>query len=267
MSGSASINAYIDDTNTQVARVLFEGSTALKRGMGLCYNQDYGTAATAEGSRNNRVELPSVTNARFFAGVVLHDHSAKAGGQWIEIAVPGSVCFVALDGPSVAVGAGLVTCQAGGAKAGYFTQAGFEGEGSAVPLQTVNASDAAALCLAKLQVGLPSGLVEVVAPAAKGATTFMVGGVTYLVGKNLVDGNVTAALAQASFDGLRKKYKVITTAFSNGAAVVTLATGGIQLDGSTALATITLDAVGEDIVLEFNGGIWVTRGLTGATQG
>ena len=263
MSGSASINAYIDDTNTQVARVLFEGSTALKRGMGLCYNQDYGTAATAEGSRNNRVELPSVTNARFFAGVVLHDHSAKAGGQWIEIAVPGSVCFVALDGPSVTVGAGLVTCQAGGAKAGYFTRAGFQGEGSAVPLQTVDASAAAALCLAKLQVGLPSGLVEVVTPAATGGVTaFMVGGVSYVAAATLT-GDATFTLADGTIEGLRKKFEIEGDLGDSKDLIVTV-TNGIQNNGSdTALATLTGDDDGDIAVLEWVGTKWKEIFVTG----
>jgi hypothetical protein len=249
--GNAALNAYIDNVDVIKKTVLFEGSTALVKGQGLCYNFDYGTAATAEPSRTVRCELPSITNARYFAGVVLNARAAKTGGQWVDIAVPGSTCYVLMLGPSVTPGSQLVTCQAGGTYAGYFTRAGFEGEGSAVPLQTIDAGSAATLCLAKLQTGLPSGLVEVVTPAtAGGVQAFMVGGVSFVAASALDTANVTFEMADGTVLGLRKKFEIEGDLGDSYDLVITV--NGIQSDGSdTALATLTGDDDGDIAVLEW----------------
>ena len=261
---NAALNAYIDNVDVIKRTVFFEGSTALVKGQGLCYNFDYGTAATAEPARSVRCELPSITNARHFAGVVLNPRAAKVGGQWVDIAVPGSTCYVLMLGPSVTPGAGIVTCQAGGTYAGYFTRAGFQGEGSAVPLQTVNASAAAALCLVKLQIGLPSGLVEVVTPpAAGGATTFMVGGVSFVAAQTL-GADATFTLADGLVSGLRKKFYMEGAQTTNN--LVITVTHGLEAD-MTALASYTMDDIADVAVVEWNDGVWVECYSTGAVKG
>jgi len=258
--GSASVNAPLKKPDRISKWVWFSGSTALLEGQGLCFNNDYtGDGATyAEARRCNEVELPSITNARWFAGVSARAYSAKAGGQFIEIYVPGSVCNVLLYGPSVTNSSCVVTCQAGGTYAGYFTRSGFQGEGSAVPLQTVDASEPEALkCLARLQIGLPSGLVEVVTPAtAGGATTFMVGGVSFVAASALDTADATFTLADGLYEGIRKKFEIEGDLGDSYDLVVTV-TSGIQNDGSdSALSTLTGDDDGDIAVLEWVGDTW-----------
>jgi len=259
-----SIDGHLKQAPVRVAWVWFEGATALSEGQGVCYNYDYGTDSVADGRRGTRVELPSTTNARYFAGVAARDYSAVSTGQMIEIYLPGSICNV-LAKANCDFDAGLITCEAGGTYAGYFRYAGFEGEGSAVPLQDVDRSGTAGKVLAKLQEGLPSGLVENVTVVDDDAITPMVGGVTYLTGADITTGHCTAALADAVYEGLRKKFYVLTEIGTND-LVVTPDTAGIQLDGSSALASFSLDSADEEITLESCSGIWVTRGLTGATE-
>ena len=162
---SHAINSHIKQAPTISLWVWFEGTTALLEGQGVCYSHNYGTATAADARRRNNVELPTVANADHFAGVAARAYAASSTGQFIEIYAPGSTCLILMYGPSTTVGTGLVTCQAYNALnsgdatnyAGYFTRTGFRGEGSAIPLQTVNASSAAATCLAYLEVGAPSG--------------------------------------------------------------------------------------------------------------
>jgi len=250
------LNAYIDQSNAEPIMVWFGGSTALYKGMGVCYNSDYGTAATREPSRRNRVELPSTSNNQHFAGVAAHNYSAVTGGQMIEIYPPGSVCDVYLYGPSVTVNSGRVTCQAGGTYAGYFTRTGgFAGEGSAVPLQTIDGASGDT-CLALLETGEPSGLVEVVSPEATGgANSFLVGGVSYIEAATLT-GDVTDTLADGVLEGQRKKFE-IEGDMGNSQDVVITVTSGIQNDGSdTTLASLTGDDDGDIVVLEWVGDTW-----------
>ena len=118
-------------------RAFFTGSTALDKGIGLCYDADAGTAGDVEPDRDNHVELPSLTNAMHFAGVTVRKYKAVTGGQWIYIYEPGSVCEVALAG-DCAVGVGILTCiAASGAPGRFSAHKGYPGRGSAVPLQTV----------------------------------------------------------------------------------------------------------------------------------
>jgi hypothetical protein len=242
--------------------VWFEGATALKEGQGVCYNYDYGTAASADGRRTNRVELPSITNAQYFAGVAARDYSAHATGQLIEIYVPGSTCNI-LSKASNTLGSGRTTCIAGGTYAGYFQYAGFEGKGSAKPLQTIDRSSTAGLCLAELEDGPQSGLIEVYIAAgstptltpAGGAETFMVGGVTIFEAPITLAANSTFTLADSTIPGLKKGFKCMATMTTSD--VVITVTSGLQGMGNAsplvALATITLDADDEECFLYWGG--------------
>lgn len=155
----ASLNGYTKQNNVITEWVWFEGATALKEGQGVCYNFDYGVAADADGQRGNRVELPVAANARFFAGVAARDYSAKPGGQLIEIYKPGSVCNI-LAHVACVIGTGTVTCTYLASSEGYFIAGTTGGEGSAIPLQTVDRSTTVGKVLAKLEVGPPTGLVS-----------------------------------------------------------------------------------------------------------
>lgn len=270
---SEAINGHEKQSDQKLAWVWFTGSTALKEGQGVCFDWDSGTATVADGRRCNRVELPSTTNSRHFAGVASRAYAAKTGGQLIEICKPGSYCNI-LSKASTTIGVGRLTCEAGGTYAGYFRYAGFEGEGSAVPLQTIDRSSTAGKCYAKLEVGPPSGLVEEITAVDDDAITPMVGGVTYIVGAALASGDCTATLADGTISGLRKAFSVVTTAVTTNDVVITVTSGlmgGVgAADGTGALSTITLNAVGEEIVLEWaglaaSGALWVPVTTVGAT--
>ena len=254
---SRSVNAHEKKADTISAWVWFRGATALLEGQGLCYDWDYGTAADSDARRGNRVEVPTILNAPFFAGVAARAYSAKSGGQFIEIYVPGSVCDV-LAKVSATIGVGIYTCEAGGTYAGYFRVAGFEGRGSAVPLQTVDRSLTAGLVLCRLQDGGESGLVEVVTPAA-GAITCMVGGVTRFAVATC-SSDATFTMADGTKADQRKKF-VCDATITTSDVVITV--NGIQLDGATALTTAKFDAAAEEVTLEWCGD-WYCRGVAGA---
>jgi len=252
----ASINAHVKQANTISEWVWFTGSTALAEGQGVCYDYDYGTASAFNAKRTNYVELPSITNARYFAGVASRAYAAVSGGQFIEIYKPGSTCNI-LSKASTTLGAGLLTCEAGGTYAGYFRYAGFEGEGSAVPLQTVNRASTAGICQAKLQTGVPSGLVEVVTPEA-GAITCMVGGVTFFA-EATIGSDATFTLADGTISCQRKGFSLLGD-MTTSDIVITI-TSGIQNDGSdSAFNSWTANATKEEAYLTWYGesadGVW-----------
>lgn len=256
-----SINAYYKVPNVITEVVKFEGSTALLEGMGVCYNSDYGTASAFDGSRMNRVELPSSSNNMFFAGVVARAYPAVAGGQFIEIYKPGSVCNILVKSDTT-VNVGIITCVAGGTSAGYFSGSGQVGRGSAQPLQTVTAGSGS-LCLARLMEGVDSGLIEYVTPAAAGgAITIMTGGTTIFDGTVTLAANATSALAAGSYYGQRKVFKCTGTYTTND-VVITPSAAGKQSAG-TAMVSLSFDAANEQAVLEWCG-IWWEIGSTGVT--
>jgi hypothetical protein len=125
--------------------VWFEGSTAVRKGMGLCYDidtADTGTGETATdpwGRRGNVVAVPSNANNMRFAGVATQSYAAKTGGQRIDIFLPGSICLVEVGLPSTiySQAAGTIhTCSANSADTGRFTLQGLPGRGTAVALET-----------------------------------------------------------------------------------------------------------------------------------
>ena len=261
-----SLNSHVKDTRRFSEWVWFEGATAVLEGMGFCYNWDWATTAVpvtlSDGRRVSHVELPSILNARHFAGVAARNYAACSGGQFVEIYRPGSVCNVLLKA-DVVIGVGVITCEAGGTYAGYFRYAGFQGEGSAVPLQTVSAATTAAVCSAALQEGLPSGLVDVVTvTAAGGAKTCMVGGLTVIDGVALTDAHATFTMANGTISGLRKKFYCAVDLGNSYDFIVTVA--GIQVDGSTTLATLVIDDIGDEDTLEWAGD-WYEKGRVGCT--
>lgn len=255
-----SINAYDKLGNVLSEWVWFEGSTALLEGQGVCRNWDYGTATASDSRRMNRVEVPTILNAPYFAGVAARDYSAVSGGQLIEIYLPGSVCEI-LCKVSATIGVGHYTCEAGGTYAGYFRVEGFQGQGSAVPLQTIDRSSTAGTVLARLQEGPQSGLVEVVTPVA-GAITCMVGGVTRFAVATCAQ-NATFTMADGTSVGQQKKF-VCDATITTSDVVVTV--NGIQLDGSTALQTSSMDAAAEETTVEWRGD-WFCISNVGATIG
>jgi len=258
-----SVNAPQKMANGDKICVWFEGngstSVSVYEGQGVCYNWDYGTASASDARRTNRVELPTILNARYFAGVLSRNYTIPKNGTVVEVYVPGSACNI-LSKASTTIGVGILTCNAGGTYAGYWQYAGFEGEGSAVPLQTVDRSSTAGLCLAKLQVGAPSGLLEVLTCTAGGATTMMVGGTTAFAAATPAT-DATFTVADGTISGLKKRFVVKGTQTTNN-IVITI--NGIRVDGSTALVTDTMDTTNEEITLAWNGD-WYCTGISGGT--
>lgn len=256
---SFAINGHEKQESVFFAEVWFEGDTALLEGQGLCYNWDKGTDSAKDGRRSNRVEVPSITNAQYFAGVCADKHAARTGGQLIRIYLPGSWCNVLSKADST-IGVGRLTCEITGAVGtnGYFRYSGLEGEGSCIPMQTIDRGTDIGLCFCKLDgPGRPSGLLETlqVLNNATPLTTVMVGGTTLMIGVSL-GSDRTYTLGDATRDGLRKKFGVIDTEITTASLVVAVTTGRVHDLSDSDLSNITFtydNAINTSIVLEWDG--------------
>ena len=251
---SHAIDAHIKKSLTFSAFVWFSGTVALKEGQGVCYNWDYGTAGDYDARRTNHVEVPTILNAPYFAGVAARPYSANSGGQFIEIFLPGSTCNVWTLIDTI-VGADRITCQAGAGvvAAGYWTVPGFPGKGSATPLQTVTASSGS-LCMALLEDGEQSGLVENItdyASAEAGAKVFMVGGVSYF-GGSTATGAKTFVLADGTKVGQKKGF-VVRSSFSSEAVTVTPTSAGLKLSRDATCANFVMESILDNIILSWGG--------------
>lgn len=143
-------HGHINQAREVTLMIWYGGSDALYQGEGVCFNDDYGTATDADASRCNRVERPSTSNNKAFAGVAKRTYAARTGGQFIEIFCPGSKAVPVALAVDTVIGTGLLTfCVAGkynvGVSTGLTTDAGrfytgkYRGRGSAVPRQTKTA--------------------------------------------------------------------------------------------------------------------------------
>jgi len=262
-----SINGHIKQGRVFKEVVWFEGDTALLEGQAVCYNYDYGTASAADARRFNRVEVPSTTNAQHFAGVCACAYAANTGGQLIEIYKPGSICNI-LSRASTTLGVGRLTFEitATVATNGSFKFEGLEGEGSCIPMQTVDRSSDAGLCLAKLDPpGRPSGGFEQVQLVDNSAFVAMVGGTTGIIGATLTNGDATETLEDGAIAGLRKKFVCITTEIATNDAVITVSTGRTHALADNDLATVTFagasTCLGAQVTLEWDKA-WIVTSLS-----
>lgn len=155
-----SINAPTKLANTKSEWVWFKGATALLEGQGVVYDSVDVTlpvlaATVADARRTNWVKVPDAA-ANLFAGVCARNYSAKAGGQMIEIYVPGSVCYVLTYNVTTVIAAntalllsyGTVNSITGAFKLGSAT-----GKAGALALQTVTGTTAWQKVLAILETG------------------------------------------------------------------------------------------------------------------
>jgi len=89
------------------------------------------------------------------------------------------------------------------------------------------------------------------------------------VGRSLIDGtladtaNSTFTLADGKQIGERKSIKMAVAMAAND--LVVTVTNGVQIDRTTALATLTFNAVNEEAILEWNGMDWALLGYVGVT--
>jgi len=252
---------YIDMHRIIKRRVYCLDTDAISKGYGLVYDYAYGTAATADKARGKYVRLPTSTYCKHFAGVLLDDKPSGAG--WVDIAEPGSECQVYLGETSGTINT-EVKCDCG-ANAGKFMAGGMRGLGSVILLTTVSAAGLvnAHICQDLADVGL----VQTITPAAAGgAITLSPIGDSLINGGTVHDAHCTATLANGTAIGQKKQF-LITVLVGNSKNVVVTVTSGVQLDGTTALATITLNAANERSILEWMGNAWKLIHNAGATLG
>lgn len=161
---------------------VYLGTTALKKGFGMCFDMDYYTSTTKEtatdpfGARGLKViEVPSASNSNRFAGVLTQSYPARTSGlQLVELALPGGCAMIAQRVIST-MGLGRVTCvvdsTAGNGNSGIFTWGGLPGKGSALPLQTL-----AAATSGKLALSNDEGTAASVYASGTGLTTITLSG-------------------------------------------------------------------------------------------
>ena len=153
------LTLYADAKHELVQDFIYNGTAALKRGYGMCFDLDYLTTTTGQAATDpwgrrglKQVAVPSASNANRFAGVVMNDLPADANGKTkiIRLAMPGGCAMVAQRVISTS-GVGRITCVvdsvAGGGLSGLFGHGGLCGRGSAVPLQTLAAATAGNLAI------------------------------------------------------------------------------------------------------------------------
>jgi len=155
MGLDSNLVAYINKSPARKIRRWFPGTTALKKGVGLCYDLDILTTATDQtatdpwGRRGNSVMVPDTTCNLAFAGVTTQAYTAKANGQMVDLIPPGSVAEVAIGLPTV-INSTVLTCSVHTADAGRFTLQGLGGRGSALALQTKAAAAGADMTFSSL---------------------------------------------------------------------------------------------------------------------
>jgi len=242
----------------KVERFFCSTSAALVAGQGVCLNSDYGTATAVDGQRLQVVETPSVTNSRDFVGILVNAKPAHAAGLVaVEVAVGGG-CLVYSGESTVTLG-DYLTCDV---LDGKFYAAGHGGRGTVKVLQTLAA---AGLALAQLCDGDQSGLVHTQTPAlAGGAIVLTPTGRSRINGATISTAHATWTLANGKFIGERKSIVITNTVGSSKNLVVTV-TNGVQIDRTTALASLTFNAANEEAILEWNGMDWALLGYVGVT--
>ena len=242
-------------------RAKYTGTDQLGEGYCLCFDQDSGTAASADNTRTFDVEKPSVTNCNAFAGVVLG--TPPVGPCYVTLAPPGSAVNVYAKVSGVVDVTRMTVC----ADQYYMYTGGFAGAGSTRCLQTYDRSGTAGLIQALLDVGPQSGGVELFSLTTLttgGAITPMCTGVTFFPIAT-IGADATFTLADGTHLGQKKAYFLLGTMVTHD--IVATVTTPIFLQayaagplGLTAYGTFTMDAVGESLTAEWKGKGWACYG-------
>lgn len=155
---------YEKQARIRKRRVFYTGDDAIAKGTGVCYESKHtgDGAGEPDERRDLYVGKPDSDNAARFAGVVLQSYEAKANGQWIEIAEPGSTALC-LCAASTTVGETRLVAEYDGSTPGVFAARtadpdGERGAGTLLALQSVTISSGTDLVLAYLEAGQDSGL-------------------------------------------------------------------------------------------------------------
>lgn len=186
-------NSHVKDQFVKRSMVWYTGTDKLEEGEAVCYDTNRGTATATDGTRCSYAERPSTSNNTAFAGVVARDYSAKSGGQFVEINLPGSKGVSIALGADTVIDTGFLTFTVGGGSgAGRFVKPGYKGAGSAYIRQTVTAliesSMTGAWSLATDGVTLT---VVATAGLSAGDTVVLLGGEVEDGGASIVAGKYT----------------------------------------------------------------------------
>ena len=225
---------------------------ALTRGYALAYDPTSTdvSAVTTEDKARGKYAINPTSASLFFAGVLTDDKTTTQAKNFVEVAVPGSDPLIYVS-ESVTAG-DIVYFNAGGTLAGQFSKGGIGlGCGSA---RVHTTRTGAGYVHATLNVGDETGGVQTLAPTTGAVTGISLNGMTLVDGTS-VSGGLTYTLADGTFIGQKKGFKVSVLLAGSNDLVITV-TNGVQLDGSTALATITLDEAGDQSILEWDGANW-----------
>ncbi len=120
-------------------------------------------------------------------------------------------------------------------------------------------------CQADLLTGDECGGVEFASLPNTGGDdqTYMVGGVTYICGGLTLAADAEFELAQGTLPGEQKAFICLGTLTTED-AVVDLASAGVQMDGSSALAEVNaINAAADAWYGQFNGAKWHTLDVVG----
>ena len=201
---------------------------------------------------------PTYAKNADFAGVLLAPKLAPAG--WVEVAQPGSDCPIYV---TETVTIGDYVFMGCGDTAGQFSKGGMSrGAGAA---RVCTSRTGAGIVHAKLLTGEEVESLQLLTPVAAGAAILLApAGMTLINGGTVNDANITATLADGTVIGQRKAVRITTTVGNSKNFVLTVTTG-VQLNGSTALATITFNTAAEQSILEWTGGHWKLIANLGAT--
>ena len=182
MGNCRNLAGYVNKNYQMEAEFVFTGTSALKRGHGVCYDLSKVTTETGQTATDSwgrralkEVAVPSSSNNMAFAGVLTQDYPADANGKLklVKLALPGGTAMIAQAATSV-INTGLLSCVVGEDDSGdttgingLFGYGGFEGRGSALPLTTLAVADEGDMPMQEI-----TGVCTSVYDPATGLTTF-----------------------------------------------------------------------------------------------
>lgn len=242
-------NIQYGQAKVNLITVYYTGTDQLDEGYALCYDADRGTAASIDDLRTFNVEKPSVTNVRWFAGVVARK-PATVGPCYVTVIPPGNAANVYAY-VSATVDSTRMTVMAGQY---YLKRSGFAGRGSAIALQTLDRSVTAGLVQAYLEDGEESGGVEEIQPPTTGATgTVMNTGVSYFIGTVTIGGgDHVLTLADGTKFGQRKGLICLGTFTTNDIEV------SVTHHQTSDPETFEYDEVTDQTILTWLADAWYT---------
>ncbi len=231
------------------------------KGYGVVYDHtstDAALVTVQDAARGKYVRNPTAAAYnKYFAGVLTGGRSDKG---MVEIAEPGSDPCEVYVGEAATCGQ-IVSLDCGDNAGKFMLNGEGRGKGSGIILQTITE---AGLAHVKLFDGSEDeGLLQIIATGASGAVVLTAEGLSR-ISTAAATGGLTNTLANGTVKGQRKSYYISAVHATPQDLVVTVTTG-VQMDGTTALASITLNAAAESATLEWDGVQWQLISYKGAT--